>query len=101
MIKIRLGNEMGRLTLKYVCIFVSNNPRVTYLHYPCDMVKPRHLLEGCLDYNEEVHWLVKNFNPRQGYLGQPLVRWTRWKNNTKKESLKLEFSRGQVSCVRV
>ena len=32
------------------------------------------------DYSEELHWLIKNYSPRQGYLRQRLVCWTRWKN---------------------
>ena len=58
-------------------------------------------LGSILDNGGEVHWSVKNFNPRQGYLRQRLVWRTRWKNKKNKKTLKLEFSGGQVSCLRV
>ena len=41
-----------------------------------------------LGYGEEVHRSVKNFSPRQSYLRQQLVWWTRWPN---KYWLELEF----------
>jgi hypothetical protein len=41
-----------------------------------------------LGYSEEAHRSIKNFSPRQSYLRQRLVWWTRWTNNY---WLELEF----------
>ena len=49
-----------------------------------------------LDYGEEVHWLVKNFSQRRGYLRQRLV-WRARRRNRKLKTLNLECSGGQVS----
>ena len=46
-------------------------------------ITPKLLLRANLEYGEEVCQLVKNFNPKQGYLRQWLIWWTRWKKQLK------------------
>jgi hypothetical protein len=41
------------------------------------------LLRAALHYGGEVHWLVKNFSPRHGYLRQGMVCRRRCKDNKK------------------
>ena len=46
--------------------------RTFYIYFKivsCQQLKGiRVHLRVALDYGETVHWLVKNFNPRQGYI---------------------------------
>ena len=56
-------------------------------------------LRATFHYSGEVHQSVKIFSPRHGYLRQGMVCQRRWKDNKIFDS-SLEFSRGQVSCMR-
>ena len=57
-------------------------------------------VRAALHYGGEVHWLVKNFSPRHGYLKRGMVLWRRW-NDNKNILFKLEFSNGQFSCPKL
>jgi hypothetical protein len=59
-----------------------------------------HAFKAGLDYGEEVHRSINNFNPRQGYLRQESV-WQTRREKKKYISMTLDFFGGQVSCARV
>ena len=64
--------------------FTSYPSWIFYQSLTCNL---HHSISKCIqwrvgvDYGEEMHRLVKNFNPRQGYLRQQLVHQTRRKQN--------------------
>ena len=51
-------------------------------------------LRAGLDYGDELHLSIKNFNPisRQGHLRQLLVWWTRYKTNKNKQKIASSWS---------
>ena len=54
-----------------------------------------------LDYNEEVHWLVKNFQPMTRLFETMVGMVEKMGKIIKEKCLKLEFSGGQVSYLKV
>ena len=63
MLAIVFRSTADRIPIKYIC------------SYHCwDGIRHVSLMVG-VNYGEEMHQLVKNFTPRQGYLRQQLIWW--------------------------
>ena len=93
--------------------FSYRNPYTLFIHFfgPLDLhlrvwgelgrsppFLPMTYLRASLHYGGEVHRPVKKFSPRHGFLRQRMVRRRRWEDKWI-ILFKLEFSRGQVSCL--